>query len=62
MLEELQDPDFYGTRDLHTFTTTYRALLRETLTQTLSQAGFAEVRWLMPDESGFYQPIVLALT
>ena len=41
-------------------TTTYRALRRETLTSALSQAGFAEIRWLMPAESGFYQPIVVA--
>jgi hypothetical protein len=27
----------------------------------LSQAGFGQVTWLMPEESGFYQPIVLAI-
>jgi SAM-dependent methyltransferase len=40
--------------------TTYRALRRDTLTAALHTAGFADVRWLRPDESGYYQPIVLA--
>jgi hypothetical protein len=26
----------------------------------LTDIGFTDVRWLMPDESGFYQPIVVA--
>lgn len=45
---------------MRSYTTSYRALRRETLTHALSQAGFAEVTWLMPAESGFYQPMVLA--
>jgi glycine/sarcosine N-methyltransferase len=45
---------------MRSYTTHYRALRRETLTRALSQAGFGEVSWLMPPESGFYQPIVLA--
>jgi len=32
----------------------------EELTVILQQAGFVEVRWLMPADSGFYQPLVLA--
>jgi glycine/sarcosine N-methyltransferase len=42
------------------FTSVYRALLREELTSILTRAGFGEVRWLMPAESGYYQPLVLA--
>lgn len=42
------------------YTTSYRALRRETLTRALYQAGFGQVTWLMPEESGFYQPIVIA--
>ena len=42
------------------YSTRYRALRRETLTCALYQAGFGEVTWLMPEESGFYQPIVVA--
>jgi glycine/sarcosine N-methyltransferase len=45
---------------MRSYTTFYRALRRDTLTQALSVAGFGEVSWLMPTESGFYQPIVLA--
>jgi len=41
-------------------TTRFRALKRETLTQILKKAGFSEVTWLMPEESGFYQPLVIA--
>jgi glycine/sarcosine N-methyltransferase len=38
----------------------YRAIKRDELTNALNQAGFTNVRWLFPTESGFYQPIVLA--
>jgi 2-polyprenyl-3-methyl-5-hydroxy-6-metoxy-1,4-benzoquinol methylase len=42
------------------FLTVYRALLRDELAAVLGQAGFVRLRWLMPAESGFYQPLVLA--
>jgi glycine/sarcosine N-methyltransferase len=42
------------------FVSIYRALLREELTAILRQAGFVELSWLMPADSGFYQPLVLA--
>jgi glycine/sarcosine N-methyltransferase len=42
------------------FVSVYRAMMREELTAVLHHAGFIEVRWLMPADSGFYQPIVLA--
>ena len=35
-------------------------LLRAELSSALHDAGFGAVRWLMPAESGFYQPLVLA--
>ena len=38
----------------------YRAVKREELTTLLHDAGCSEVRWLFPEESGFYQPIVIA--
>jgi SAM-dependent methyltransferase len=41
-------------------TATYRAILRDELSAVLHSAGFAEMRWMMPRESGFYQPVVLA--
>lgn len=40
--------------------TEYRALRRATLTAALETAGFAEVRWGMPEETGYYQPVVVA--
>jgi glycine/sarcosine N-methyltransferase len=42
------------------FISEYRSLLRKELSTVLESAGFEEIRWLMPAESGFYQPIVLA--
>lgn len=40
--------------------TRYRALLRTELESLLIGAGFTAVEWLMPDVTGYYQPIVLA--
>ena len=40
--------------------TTYRALRRHELTAALRAHGFGEVHWLMPAESGYYQPVVVA--
>jgi len=44
----------------HHFVSKYRCLLRSELSALLECAGFEQVRWVMPQESGFYQPIVLA--
>ena len=38
----------------------YRAVRREEMTSLLKEKGCKEVLWLFPEESGFYQPIVLA--
>jgi len=40
----------------------YRALTRSELTAAIEAAGLGAVRWLMPEESGFHQPLVLART
>jgi glycine/sarcosine N-methyltransferase len=40
---------------------TYRAVLRDDLTTSLEGVGFVRVRWMLPAESGFYQPLVLAV-
>jgi glycine/sarcosine N-methyltransferase len=40
--------------------TRYRALKREELSRALTAAGFRDVRWHMPETSGFYQPMVTA--
>ena len=39
----------------------YRAVTRDELTRMLLDAGFSDVCWMMPEETGFYQPIVTAL-
>jgi len=44
----------------HHFVSTYRCLLRQELSEALVDAGFGEVRWLMPPETGSYQPMVWA--
>ena len=44
----------------HHFVSTYRCLLREEVSTALRNAGFGDIRWLMPPKSGWYQPIVLA--
>ncbi len=42
------------------FTSTYRALKREELSKCLEICGFNQIEWLMPESTGFYQPIVIA--
>jgi glycine/sarcosine N-methyltransferase len=41
--------------------TTYRALRRQTLTAALRSNGFATATWLMPHQSGYHQPVVIAV-
>lgn len=40
--------------------TRYRALLRTEVESQLIRAGFTAVEWLIPHETGYYQPVVLA--
>ena len=47
-----------GWESLH-FVSQYHCTLREQLSTILDRAGFTDIEWLMPSESGFYQPIVL---
>jgi SAM-dependent methyltransferase len=42
------------------FTSTYRAVLRSELQHILEEAGFIDIRWLVPSSSTFYQPIFIA--
>ena len=44
----------------HHFVSEYRCILRSELSNELDSAGFRDVQWLMPSETGYYQPIVLA--
>ncbi len=38
----------------------YRAVRRDEMTELLMANGCSEVTWLFPEETGFYQPIVVA--
>jgi len=38
----------------------YRATRREEITDLLVASGCSEVNWLFPEETDFYQPIVVA--
>lgn len=38
----------------------YRALIRSELTSLLTEAGFTDIQWHMPEETHYYQPIVTA--
>ncbi len=38
----------------------YRALPRAELTAVMEDVGFRSVRWMMPETSGFFQPVVTA--
>lgn len=42
------------------FVCQYRATRREEMTDLLFANGWSEVTWLFPEETGFYQPIVMA--
>lgn len=44
----------------HHFVSEYRCLLREEFSLALQSAGFREIQWLDPAQSGFYQPLVVA--
>lgn len=38
----------------------YRAVRRQELTRLLEETGFSDIKWHMPDQSGYYQPVVTA--
>jgi SAM-dependent methyltransferase len=46
----------------HHEATTYRAIQRAELSEIVEQAGFRDVAWRLPDETGYYQPILTART
>ena len=49
-----------GNYDVKHFETVLRALLKEEILAGIQNAGFEDVRWYAPEESGYYQPIVTA--
>ena len=42
------------------YATRYRAITRSELSQILGANGFHRIEWLMPESTGYYQPIVIA--
>lgn len=52
--------DDEGEPQLCRFACEYRATRRKELTDLLIKYGCSEVTWKMPEETGFYQPIVVA--
>lgn len=52
--------DDEGELQISKFECEYRATRRKELTELLLANGCSEVIWKMPEETGFYQPIVLA--
>ena len=49
-----------GRTSVSRFVCEYRAVRRRELTTILSACGFRDIRWHMPEETGFYQPVVTA--
>ena len=47
--------------DIKKFATEYRAVKRDELTALFMKCGLSSVYWMFPDETGFYQPIVIAV-
>ena len=45
---------------IHKFECEYRAVCREEMTNLFVEAGCSKVQWMFPEETGFYQPIVIA--
>ena len=48
------------TLEISKFECEYRATCREELTKLFTANGCKEVIWLFPEETGFYQPIIIA--
>jgi SAM-dependent methyltransferase len=49
-----------GEFEVNHFETKLRAVLRDELISAIRDAGYEKVRWHMPEDSGYYQPIVTA--
>ena len=56
----LEKKDDESTLQIHRFECEYRATRRAELTDLLLAGGCTKVLWKLPEETGFYQPIVVA--
>ncbi len=50
-----------GAWSVSAYETRYRALRRDHLSRVLTDHGFASAEWLLPEQSGYYQPLVVAV-
>ena len=50
----------YSPLQICKFECEYRATRREELTKFLTENGCNKVVWMFPEETGFYQPVVIA--
>lgn len=41
--------------------TKYRAIMRNELSAILAEIGFCDIKWHLPEQTGFYQPIIEAI-
>jgi glycine/sarcosine N-methyltransferase len=48
--------------DTSSYKTQYRAWQRHELSSIFEKVGFKNIQWLMPEETGYYQPIMIAHT
>lgn len=46
--------------ETQSYTTHYRAWQRAEISAALHKSGFRNTRWLMPNESNYYQPLIIA--
>ena len=58
LIQYIVDDD--DTIQISKFECEYRATRREEMTNLLKENGCSEVAWLFPEDTGFYQPIVVA--
>ena len=58
LIQYIIDDD--NTLQVSKFECEYRATRREEMTNLLKANGCSKVEWLFPEETGFYQPIVIA--
>ena len=58
--EQFVGEEANGEWELRSARSKYRAITREELGAVLTTNGFDSPRWIMPGESGFYQPVVLS--
>lgn len=59
-MEHFQLPPEGGERRVRTRRTTYWALSQDRLTCLAAEAGFSDVQWRLPQETGFFQPLFVA--